>query len=521
VIVTKYPWALVRTVAEQHPRVYGALVKSGLLVGGKLVLIEGVTNKGGKPYLVLSTGREVSVMSGTLASAQVVPSMAFEAVFEECRLIVQKGQSGAEGKGRRNGKAQPEKSGAVKKAEPRNSSGTAPASKPGPDAISISEEYLQVQALLEAGSRIVFVSGNAGTGKSTLIRHLRRTLDREIVVLAPTGVAALNVGGTTVHSFFRFSPKIQDPKDIEAPDDCTLYEEVDLLIIDEVSMLRCDLVDAMDALLRKARSNPSLFGGVQVLLLGDLFQLPPVLPKAEAEVLAARGYVSRYFFSALCLQDVPLSFVELTLVHRQTDPRFVGLLNRVRLAERKGGPVEELNRWCDENPHTGCVVTLCATNAVADRINEEELGRISSTEHVLEGEVAGKFKSSGDRLPSPRSLRLKVDAHVMITRNDEQKRWVNGTMGIVRGIGKGKVRVEVDGATHSVERASWETYQYEFDAKQNRIISAPSGKYTQYPLMLAWAVTIHKSQGKTLGNVLVDLGNGAFDFGQVYVALSR
>lgn len=393
--------------------------------------------------------------------------------------------------------------------------------KPFAEAISVSEEYLQVQALLEAGSRVVFVTGNAGTGKSTLIRYLRRTLDKEIVVLAPTGVAALNVGGMTVHSFFHFPPRIQDPKDIKAPADCSLYEKVDLLVVDEVSMLRCDLIDAMDAFLRKARSDHSAFGGVQLLLVGDLFQLPPVVPKAEAEVLGARGYTTPYFFSALSLQDVSLVPVELTTVHRQEDPGFVALLNRVRVAERTQETVSELNRLCESGSEADCAVTLTATNAVADRINEEELLQIPSQEHVMEGELEGKFNFNRDRLPSPLDLRLKVGAQVMFTKNDEQKRWVNGTMGIVREIDEDSIRVEVDGRTHDVERTSWETYEYEFDAKQDCILSKPRGKYTQYPLMLAWAVTIHKSQGKTLDNVLIDLGNGAFASGQVYVALSR
>jgi len=398
---------------------------------------------------------------------------------------------------------------------------TGTSAMPAREAISVSEEYLKVQALLEAGSRVVFVTGNAGTGKSTLIRYLRRTLDKAIVVLAPTGVAALNVGGMTIHSFFHFPPKIQDVKDIKVPADCRLYQKVDLLIVDEVSMLRCDLLDAMDAFLREARSDHSAFGGVQLLLVGDLFQLPPVVPKAEAEVLAARGYTSPYFFSAFSLQDVSLLPVELTSVHRQEDPGFVALLNRVRVAERTKETVSELNRLCESGSQAGCAVTLTATNAVADRINEEELLRISSKEHLLEGELEGRFNFGRDRLPSPIDLRLKVGAQVMFTKNDEQKRWVNGTMGIVQEIDGDGIRVEVDGKTHDVEQASWETYEYEFDAKQDRILSKPQGTYTQYPLMLAWAVTIHKSQGKTLDNVLIDLGYGAFVSGQVYVALSR
>ena len=393
--------------------------------------------------------------------------------------------------------------------------------KPFVEAISVSEEYLKVQALLEAGSRVVFVTGNAGTGKSTLIRYLRRTLDKEIVVLAPTGVAALNVGGMTIHSFFHFPPKIRDVKDIKVPADCRLYETMDLLIIDEVSMLRCDLLDAVDAFLREARSDHSAFGGVQLLLVGDLFQLPPVVSKAEAEVLAARGYRSPYFFSAFSLQDVSLLPVELTSVHRQEDPGFVALLNRVRVAEHTREAVSELNRLCNSGSEAGCAVTLTATNAGAECINEEELRRIASEEHLLEGELEGRFNFGRDRLPSPIDLRLKVGAQVMFTKNDEQKRWVNGTMGIVQEIDGDGIRVEVEGKTHDVEQTSWETYEYEFDAKQDCILSKPKGKYTQYPLMLAWAVTIHKSQGKTLDNVLIDLGNGAFASGQVYVALSR
>jgi ATP-dependent DNA helicase PIF1 len=393
--------------------------------------------------------------------------------------------------------------------------------KPVREAISVSEEYLKVQALLEAGSRVVFVTGNAGTGKSTLIRHLRRVLDKEIVVLAPTGVAALNVGGMTVHSFFHLPPRIQDPKDIRVPADCRLYEQVDLLVVDEVSMLRCDLIDAMDAFLREARSDQSAFGGVQLLLVGDLFQLPPVVPRAEAEVLAARGYATPYFFSACALQDIPLVPVELTSVHRQEDPGFVALLNRVRVAERTLETVSELNRLCGSGSEADGAITLTATNAVADHINEEELLRISSKEHLMEGELEGRFNFNRDRLPSPLDLRLKVGARVMFTKNDEQKRWVNGTMGIVLAIDEGSIRVEVNGKNHDVEQTSWETYEYKFDAKQDCILSEPQGRYTQYPLMLAWAVTIHKSQGKTLDNVLIDLGHGAFASGQVYVALSR
>ena len=517
--VPKYPWSVVRSIAGKHPSVYVSLARSGLLVAGKLAMIEEVQTINGKRRLVLGDGRTVDVNSQTALSAHVIPSAAFERCFEDLLLEVRKKRVASDVMARSQGKTQVRASRSPKK--PQSFVSQRAAVKPAAEEISVSDEYLRVQALLEAGSRVVFVTGNAGTGKSTLIRHLRFALNKKMVVLAPTGVAALNIGGMTVHSFFRFSPKIQDPKSIKLPDDCRLYEEVDLLVVDEVSMLRCDLMDAMDAVLRKARSDPSPFGGVQLLLIGDLFQLPPVVPRAEAEVLAERGYAGQYFFSATCLQDMPLPYVELTSVFRQKDPGFVDLLNRVRVAERAQETTEELNRRCEDRAEVGNAVTLTATNAVADRINEEELGHIASEEHLLQGELEGKFNPNQDRLPSPLGLRLKVGAQVMFTKNDEQRRWVNGTTGIVRRIGNDSVRVEVDGRTHDVERTSWETYEYAFDAKQDRIVSKARGTYTQYPLMLAWAVTIHKSQGKTLDRVRIDLGSGAFATGQVYVALSR
>jgi hypothetical protein len=411
--------------------------------------------------------------------------------------------------------------------------------------------YREVQRLVEYGSSLVFVSGNAGTGKTTLIRYLRENVDRNLVVVAPTGVAALNAGGSTIHSFFGFPPRFQDPRDVHIPKNRRLYQALELLIVDEVSMLRADVLDCIDAFLRETRGDLRPFGGVQLLFLGDLFQLPPVTTAAEHEVLKSRGYASPYFFSAASLEDMPLVHVELGEVFRQTDPRFVSLLNRLRVDEDTDAVVAELNRCClraaeqdpGDEPHGGSGVgaagedaaaagaagpqsiTLTCTNRAADEINAREMGKLETEEALFVGQVEGDFRLGGDRLPSPLELRLKEGARVMFTKNDEEGRWVNGSLGTVTWISGGRIEVELaDGDTYEVAPVTWQTFTYRLERggdRGDRIVAEEVGSYRQYPLMLAWAVTIHKSQGKTLDNVLVDFGWGTFASGQAYVALSR
>ena len=385
----------------------------------------------------------------------------------------------------------------------------------------VPEGYVQARRLVEDGSRLVFVSGNAGTGKTTLIRYLQENMSLRHVVLAPTGVAALNAGGVTIHSFFRFPPRIQDPDELRIPEDRRLYQSLELLIIDEASMLRADMLDSIDAFLRACNEDFSPFGGVRVLLLGDMFQLPPVVTRAEREVLDERGYETPYFFSAACLMGLDIAHVELDEIFRQTDPEFVSLLNRVRVAEDTQGAIALLNAYCGE-PGGDHDITLTCTNAAADAINGDQLRSLSSEERLFLGETEGKFGLDGDRLPSPLELRLKPGARVMFTKNDEEGRWVNGTLGTVTWLSGGRIEVDIDGAgIHEVPRVTWQSYKYRLDRESDRIVADEVGHYTQYPLMLAWAVTIHKSQGKTLDRVLVDFGSGAFAPGQAYVALSR
>jgi ATP-dependent DNA helicase PIF1 len=393
------------------------------------------------------------------------------------------------------------------------------------EGIQISKEFQDVKKLIEEGHPVIFVTGNAGTGKSTLIRYLRTVLNKRHAVVAPTGVAALNIKGATIHSFFHFPPHIHDEADIKTIADRKLYLKQDLLIIDEVSMVRCDLLDSIDRFYREIRSSNEPFGGVQLLLVGDLFQLPPVVPKPERDVLREKGYKSEYFFSSFSLQETSLTPYNLTTTYRQNDQNFIDLLNKVRMAEDLDYVVNELNRQCYRQDSSQVDITLTCTNNKADEINRQELSRLSSNEYEFRGGIQGKFRIADDKLPSPINLKLKVGAHVMFTKNDSGRCWVNGTLGIVQDLDSKNIRVklinESGGMVCDVQPVSWEAYEYVYDPIQEKIIAKEIGKYTQYPLMLAWAVTIHKSQGKTLDNILLDFGNGAFASGQAYVALSR
>lgn len=393
------------------------------------------------------------------------------------------------------------------------------------EGVHISDEYRTVESLLNAGCPAVFVTGNAGTGKSTLIQYLRTVLKKKMVVVAPTGVAALNVGGVTIHAFFQLPPKIHEDEDIKLVYDRKLYQKLELLIIDEVSMVRCDLMDSIDKFLRKNRNSDMPFGGVQLLLIGDLFQLPPVVPRQDMAMLRARSYSSPYFFSSFSLQKSSIVPVELASVYRQDDNLFVSLLNNLRIEENIETTTDYINAQCYRKEDASPDITLTCTNNRADQINMKELHQLSGKEYSFKGEIKGRFSLEEDKLPSPIDLKLKVGAHVMFTKNDENRRWVNGTLGIVRHIDQKSISVELvtdhKGQTYDVQRVSWETYKYAYDSAKDQIVAEKVGAYTQYPLMLAWAVTIHKSQGKTLENVIVDLGNGAFATGQVYVALSR
>lgn len=397
--------------------------------------------------------------------------------------------------------------------------------------IEITPEYQQVFDAIERKDPFIFVSGRAGTGKTTLVDHIRNTLDGNVVVVAPTGVAALQVKGVTIHSFFKFPPRFIFPEqDIKKLKDRRLYSKLRLLIIDEVSMVRADMIDAIDLFLRVNGPNERVpFGGVQVLFVGDLFQLPPVVRQEEMQILNERSYNGPFFFDAMVLHRQDLTCVELNKIFRQKDSKFIELLNQIRMNEQTEVALEEINSCCfsEEKALNQGGITLTTTNAKADSMNMRALNGLHGESKIFLGQVSGKFKLDDRNLPAPMQLELKIGARVMLTANDTTypKRWVNGSLGSVVGFAKDVIRIELDETIRQqiieVPLAKWESYEYIFDEQSQSIVPNVIGTYQQYPLVLAWAVTIHKSQGKTLNQVNIDFSGGAFAPGQVYVALSR
>lgn len=387
---------------------------------------------------------------------------------------------------------------------------------------------LEALALLESCDRPLFITGKAGTGKSTLLRHFTaKNRDKNMAVLAPTGVAALNARGQTIHSFFRFPHHPFHPSQIKKVSKAKrkLYENLEMIIIDEISMVRADMMDNIDAFLRK--NGPSAgkpFGGVRMVFFGDLFQLPPVIAHEIEEQLMSLLYDSPYFFSAYVLQKTGLKTLNLEKIYRQKDPVFMDLLNAVRHKELRPGQLEMLNaRYIPDFriPEDAFYITLTATNRRAATINERHLAALPDTALSYTAKRSGTFP---DRLsPNEEELKLKVGAQVMFIRNDPQRRWVNGSIGKVTGLDDDSVLVELvdNGLEYEVEKVEWEMLKYRFDDKKHTIDTDVIGTFSQLPIRPAWAITIHKSQGKTFERVIIDTGSGAFASGQIYVALSR
>lgn len=383
----------------------------------------------------------------------------------------------------------------------------------------------EARAALSDRTPIVMVVGRAGTGKSHFIRSL---VDADPqypqAVLAPTGLAAMNIGGQTVHSFFGFPPRPL----------IGLHEKphwffqrtaraINRLIVDEVSMLRADVLDAMDQHLKVARKSSRPFGGVQMLLVGDFYQLPPVVRGDEGQLLEDAGYSTPYAFSAHCLRDAPIAAVQLTEVHRQTNQDFIALLSSIRESRGVEEAVTILNTVCLERSLPKRPVLLCATNAVADKYNAHGLASLEGASARYTGGFEGEApKAQGDRFPAPMELVLKRGARVIFTQNDPEGRWVNGSLGTVRKLDDEVIIVALDsGDDVDVERATWPQARWTWNAKENKMEVKEEFKYVQFPLAPAWALTIHKAQGMTLDSVEIDLGRGAFAPGQTYVALSR
>jgi GTPase SAR1 family protein len=394
-------------------------------------------------------------------------------------------------------------------------------------SLELNEDFIRIFDHMEQTNDCLFVTGKAGTGKSTLLKYFVENTHKRVVVLAPTGVAALNARGQTIHKFFRFPARMLSQDEIKRVRDAELYKKLDTIIIDEISMVRVELTDNIDRFLRLNREQFSLpFGGVQMIFFGDLYQLPPVVKETEVKQHIASRYRSEYFFDANVFSHVKLHIEELQRVYRQSNPEFVSLLNAVRTGEITEGHINQINSRYNPafipNQHSP-YITLTTKNDLARRTNEEFLECIPSASQRYVGIKGGDFKD--ENLPVELELTLKVDAQVMFVKNDTNGRWVNGTLGKVRRLSENSIEVEINAngrkQIYAVTQERWENIQYRLDDETVQIKADVVGFYLQYPLKLAWAITIHKSQGATYERAIVDFGDGAFATGQAYVALSR
>ncbi|HZV71553.1 MAG TPA: AAA family ATPase [Saprospiraceae bacterium] len=381
---------------------------------------------------------------------------------------------------------------------------------------------------LENNQHHYFITGKAGTGKSTLLQLFRKTTQKKVVVLSSTGISALNVQGQTIHSFFQFPPKLLVAKELHIIRRLeNLLKAVEVIIIDEISMVRADVMDAIDMSLRMHRKNMEPFGGVQMILFGDLFQLPPVVSSQEEKQYFSTIYPNPYFFSANVFQSkATLEKIELTKVYRQNERHFIRLLDAIRTLQFDYDDLDSLNeRYLPDEPIEEPYLTLCSINALANQINVQRLSGIDEPSVFFEADVKGDFNPK--LYPTDYRLELKKHAQVILVRNDPEKRFVNGSLATIVDLNQDNIVVQFkleDGNTKNLDlpKMTWELQRYKYSEDQgNPIQSEVTGTFTQYPIRLAWAVTIHKSQGKTYDRVAIDLGRGAFEHGQTYVALSR
>lgn len=401
-----------------------------------------------------------------------------------------------------------------------------------------SAEFQNALSLIRYTQQSLFLTGKAGTGKSTFLRFVCHEVKKKHVVLAPTGIAAINVGGSTLHSFFKlpfypllpddpkFSPsRLRDFLKYSKPH-IKVLREVELIIIDEISMVRADIIDFIDRILRVyCQRMREPFGGKQMLFIGDVFQLEPVV-KTDERAILNRFYPNPYFFSARVFNETKLVSIELTKVFRQKDKGFIATLDKIRDNTATQLELKLLNtRYCPtapEKPQNGLNIVLATRRDNVDYINRAELNRLEGESITLQGTIHGEFPSSS--LPTLMELEIKVGAQIIFVKNDQEKRWVNGTLGVISHIDMEQQRLYVDTETHThleVTPERWHNIRYTYNEKEKRIEEEELGTFTQYPIRLAWAITIHKSQGLTFENVTIDFGEGTFAGGQAYVALSR
>ncbi len=392
------------------------------------------------------------------------------------------------------------------------------------DSFEINEDVRDAIDVLFNSNRNVFITGSAGTGKSTLLRYFVKNIQNSTVVIAPTGVSALNVGGQTIHSFFRFSPDVTLDKIVIDKRLQSVIKKIDSIVIDEISMVRSDIFDCIDKSLRLHSLCDEPFGGKRLILFGDLFQLPPILKRDEMEIFLDI-YNSQYFFDSKAYRVGNFSILELKKIYRQKNTKFINLLNRIRTATYIDEDLDLINKHVVKYNNTdvdNSSIYITTTNNKAEDINNKNLEKINGLEYIFNAEARGSIYER--EFPANKVLKLKVGAKVMITVNDSPlKRYVNGTIGIIKSIDSimNTIHIDINGKTVKLEKYEWKKYTYRFNEKSEKIEAEEVGSFVQFPILLAYAITIHKSQGKQFDNIILDTDRGIFATGQFYVAISR
>ncbi len=390
--------------------------------------------------------------------------------------------------------------------------------------LKLSGEFIDCLDEMEQRSANLFITGKAGTGKSTLLDLFRRSTSKNIVVLAPTGIAALRIQGQTIHSFFKFPPRLILPTDIQLkPGLLRLVRKLEILVLDEISMVRADILDGINRMLQLHRKNSLPFGGVRLIVFGDIYQLPPIVSSIEERQFFSTEYESPYFFSSHIWRNLEnIQYISLSTIYRQTDRSFIRLLDDIRHGDVEYDTLEELNQRVDETFEEDGYIHLSPRNSTMQRINQRKLDELAGEERSYLAVVTGEYNPQF--APADPILKLKVGAQVIFVRNDPERVFVNGTIGMVTVIDNNAITVKIasDGKEVTVTRASWDMVRYKLDENNDdKIKPEVVGSFEQYPLKLAWAMSIHKSQGQTFDRVILDMEGGAFEYGQTYVALSR
>ena len=388
----------------------------------------------------------------------------------------------------------------------------------------LSQEYIDCLDEIEYSREHLFITGKAGTGKSTLLDLFRRTTSKNVVILAPTGIAALKVHGQTIHSFFKFPPRLILPSDIKyTPSLKRIVNKLEILILDEISMVRADILDGINKILQLHRNNNKPFGGIRLVAFGDIYQLPPIVSSAEERHFFQNNYTSAYFFASEIWQQLNnMRYINLSKVYRQTDRSFIRLLDEIRMGDIDYDSLTALNENVDPDFDQEGYIYLSPRNATMQRINQQKLAELPNEERTYLPTITGEYNPNN--MPTDPVLRIKVGAQVIFVKNDPDKEYVNGSLGIVTDLDTNLIRIRLnhDDKEVTIGRATWDMIRYRLDPEADAQIKPEVvGTLEAFPVKLAWAMSIHKSQGQTFEKVILDMEGGAFEFGQTYVALSR